>query len=199
MTLLRLTLVILATAWLAACSNGVVSSANLRANRDVAVTRLPSLVITSVEIRVPRTLVVSEMESYRPKADIVWRDEPAGDRYNQIKAIFQEAVAHRAGSLHGNMPVVAMIEVQRFHALTQRTRYSVEGLHAISFTLSLRNAVTGDVVVPTHAIRADLRAYGGERALAAERRGLSQRVRIVEHLSRVIESQLTGRHYTPPA
>ena len=36
--------------------------------------------VAEVKIVVPQTLRVSEANSYRPNADIVWRGDPPGDR-----------------------------------------------------------------------------------------------------------------------
>ncbi|MEZ5686808.1 MAG: DUF6778 family protein [Paracoccaceae bacterium] len=59
-------------------------------------------------VSVPNTLTVSENESvYVPKADIVWVEEPAGDRRAQVKAIFEEGISAGASGLRGATPVRA--------------------------------------------------------------------------------------------
>ena len=47
--------------------------------------------IAAFDVLAPRTLEVSEANLYYPIADIVWRGDPFGDRYEQIEAIFDAA------------------------------------------------------------------------------------------------------------
>ena len=193
-------LVLLAFAGLSACSSGMTTVMKFAPDTDppMDVTRLPSLYVTSLNVTVPRTLSVSEGTGYLPSADIVWRGENYGDRYAQIQAIFEDGFGKSTDEIKGNLPIVVNVEVLRFHALTERTRYSVGGVHSISFNLEVLNAETDDIIVPEYPVHANLRGYGGSEALAADRVGLTQRVRIVEHLSNVIQSQLTGNAYIPP-
>lgn len=87
--------------------------------------------VAQINVIVPRTLQVSEANSYKPRGDIVWRGDLPGDRHAQVKAIFEEALARGANGVNGSVPVVLDIEVTRFHALTEKTRYSVGGVHEI--------------------------------------------------------------------
>lgn len=146
--------------------------------------------VTALTVSVPQSLKVSEANVYYPAGDIVWRGEPRGDRHAQVGAIFEESLRAASTGLTGGRDVTAEIQVKRFHALTEKTRYSVGGVHAIRFDLTLRDAQTGVVIDGPREIRADLKAYGGERALAAEAQGLTQRVRITRHLANVIASEL---------
>lgn len=41
-------------------------------------------------------------------------------------------------------------------------------------------------------IKADLEAFGGQKAIRAEAQGLTQKVRITSHLAHVIQTQLTS-------
>ena len=66
----------------------------------------PSYDVRTVNIDVPRTLVVSEANSYFPRGDIVWRGDPPGDRYEQIASIFEEGFARGTADVKGEVPVV---------------------------------------------------------------------------------------------
>lgn len=193
-------LIISGAIWLSACSGGapLVFNASPQTKPTAQVTRLPSLYVTSLNVSVPRNLIVSEQNGYRPTADIVWRGETYGDRYEQVRSIFEEGMGQSVDQLKGNLPITVNIEVTRFHALTEKTRYLTGGVHSISFNLTVLNAETGDVIVPAYEVHADIRGYGGKEALRAESLGQTQRVRIVEHLSNVISSHLSGVQYKPP-
>ncbi|MEM1351166.1 MAG: DUF6778 family protein [Pseudomonadota bacterium] len=151
-----------------------------------------SLRVQAVNVSVPKTLLISEANSYYPRGDIVWRGDPPGNRHDQIKAIFETAAARAAKRLPGDQAVIVDIEVERFHALTEKTRYTVGGVHSIRFKLSLRDAETGVSLGSPQTVKADLKGYGGQRALDADRQGLTQKVRITDHLASVIFAQLGG-------
>ncbi|MFX0544629.1 DUF6778 family protein [Roseovarius sp. S1116L3] len=146
--------------------------------------------IQSVRVNVPRTLKVSEANRYYPGGDIVWRGDPMGDRYAQVGAIFEEAMTRGTKDMKNGIPAVLDIEVQRFHALTEKTRYTIGGVHALTFTVTLRDPATGQALTPTRQIRADLKGYGGNEAIRAEQRGETQKVRITAHLAKVIRQEL---------
>jgi len=148
--------------------------------------------VTSVDVRVPQTLTVSESNGYAPDADIVWRGEPFGNRYEQVDAIITEAAELGSQALRGATPVTLVITMQTFHALTERTRYTLEsaGVHNISFSAQIFDARTGDPITEMDMIQADLIGYTGREAIAAEARGETQRVRIVAHVRNVIAGWL---------
>ena len=147
--------------------------------------------VESVTVRVPRSLTVSEANRYLPSGDIVWRDDPIGDRHAQVATIFYDSMKRGTAALDGETPVALDIEVARFHALTEKARYTVGGVHNINFTLTLRHAETGVILGEPRSIRADLDAFGGKQALAADARGQTQKVRISDHLAEVIRQELT--------
>lgn len=147
--------------------------------------------VNSVEIIVPQTLLVSEENRYYPKGDIVWREDPIGDRHAQVKAIFEEGIGRGAASLKGAKSVDLQIQVLRFHALSQKARYSVGGVHSITFIVSLKDPQTGELLAEPKTVRADLNGYGGEDALAADAAGLTQKFRITNHLANVIVTELS--------
>jgi len=147
--------------------------------------------IRNVTIRVPDSLKVSEQNLYYPSGDIVWRGDPPGDRRLQVKAIFEEGIGRGTATLSGPATVDLDVEVLRFHALTQKARYSIGGVHSIKFAVTLMDPDTGEPVVPSRIVQADLEAYGGEEAIQAEEQGFTQKYRITNHLANVIVTELS--------
>ena len=148
--------------------------------------------VEAVRVHVSPDLVVSERNSYYPGVDIVWREDPPGNRYQQVKDIFELAFARGSQGLEGSRPIELHVDVRRFHALTEKARFTVGGVHAITFALQKRDAITGGPVGEVKVIRADLKAYGGQTALVAMRLGQTQKVRITDHLEDVIRAELTS-------
>lgn len=146
--------------------------------------------IAKVNVRVPRTLTVSEANRYLPQGDIVWREDPLGDRHAQVQAIVQAAMEAGVRPLQGAVAAELDVEVLRFHALTQKARYTTGGVHAIAFTMVLRDAETGEALTQVREIEADLTAYGGRRALVAIAEGQTQKVRITGFLAKVIQQEI---------
>jgi len=178
---------------LSACAS--VDTATRNAPLDHTATEMaapaPSFSLAGFDVNVPLSLKVSEANSYYPGGDIVWRGDVYGNRYAQVTALFEDAVQLGGGSLDGAMPVVVEIEVQRFHALTEKTRYSVGGIHSIEFTMTIRDPLTGAVIRGPREIKADLVGYGGSKALQAEARGLTQKYRITQHLAKVVRDEMS--------
>ncbi len=159
----------------------------------------PSYALEGFTVSVPQTLKVSEANLYYPNGDIVWRGEARGNRYQQVQAIFEEGVRLGAGPLNGAMPVQVEIEVTRFHALTEKTRYSVGGVHSIEFIMTIVDPETGTVLRGPKPIQAHLLGYGGQKAIEAENRGLTQKYRITQHLAHVVRKELTtAEGFVPP-
>ncbi|WP_245848373.1 DUF6778 family protein [Actibacterium ureilyticum] len=144
--------------------------------------------VVDVDVRVPETLTVSEANTYAPRADIVWRGEPRGNRYEQVDRIMTEAATAGVRDLRGSRPVRLVIVMSTFHALTERARYGLDhtGVHNIRFAAQIFDARTGAPLTPTDAIDADLIGYVGDDAIEAEARGETQRVRIVKHVTETI-------------
>ena len=146
----------------------------------------------SIRFAVPDDMTVSEANSYYPIADIVWRGDPLGNRSEQISSIFQTAIMSAGEGLTVSVPVTVDVTLVRFHSLTERTRYSVGGVHSIKFDLTIRSAATGEILEPTRRINGDFAALGGYAALAADNEGQTQKVRITTHLTNLFYSELTG-------
>lgn len=148
--------------------------------------------VTKVNVVVPETLTVSEANGIKPRADIVWREDAYGDRHAQVKAIMEAGLKRGAKALSGQRPVVLDVQVVRFHAQTERVRYSsLPSEHEIEFMLTVRDANTGEVLVPSHMVNATFHAYGGDEAVAADRAGITQKQRISGHLAGVIAAELS--------
>lgn len=175
-----------------ACTTTDVASRNVPFEApQIAATAMP-VKVESFQVRVPQSLRVSEANTYYPSGDIVWRGDPMGNRHQQIKAIFDQSIMAGVKGTDGVVPVIMDIEVTRFHALTEKARYTVGGVHSIEFKLSFLNPETRQPVAPTRMIKADLKAFGGARAIHAEQNGVTQKLRITSHLVSVIRNELGG-------
>ncbi len=151
--------------------------------------------VVQLVIDVPRDLSVSEANGLKPRADIVWREDPAGDRHAQVEAIFQEALAPVLTPETGSIPVIVRIEVTKFHAVTERARYTIGGEHEIEFMLTVFDAESGMSISGPRPVDLTFRAHGGQAAIDAEAQGITQRVRITERLVNWAASEFPA----PPA
>jgi hypothetical protein len=156
-----------------------------------------SMTVTEVNVRVPRNLKVSEANSYYPRADIVWRGDPIGDRYTQIENIFKTAFVSGTKDMNGAAGVILDVEIVRFHSVTEKTRFSVGGVHNMHFRLTVRSATTGLALAPARDIEANLPAFGGSQAMDADRRGQTQKVRVTGYLAQVIRQELEKPSVAP--
>ena len=166
------------------------NGSNPQAYRSVGSVAGSDMSITKVTVRVPRTLKASEANRYIPQGDIVWREDPLGNRHAQVQAIVQNALESGVRPLSGPVQAELDVEVLRFHALTQKARYTTGGVHSISFTMVLRDAQTGEALTEVREIEADLTAFGGRRALVAIAEGNTQKVRITGFLAKVIQQEI---------
>ena len=148
--------------------------------------------VVAVNVDVPRALDVSERNGYYPTADIVWRGDPIGDRHEQIEQIFLTAADQAAANLGGARDVTLMIELVRFHGVTERTRYSVGGVYNMEFNMTVLDAETGAVVEPERFLVADLPAPGGQAAIQLEQSGQTEKVRVLEYLTFFLHQELSG-------
>jgi len=133
-------------------------------------------------VTVPRALTVSESDVITPIADIVWREDPEGDRYQQVEGLLRDALRPVTADLTGATPVRIMLEVTRFHALSDRARYTIGGTHEIGFLFSVIHRDTGEVLLGPEPVMLELAALGGRQAMEAVAAGQTQRVRITDHL-----------------
>jgi hypothetical protein len=149
--------------------------------------------LASLVVNVPRSLTVSEdAHLLKPRADIVWRGDPPGDRYVQIEGILRGALEGQLAQMGGSVPVEVQIDVTRFHAQTERVRYTVGGQHEIEFFVTVRHAETGAILSGPRHVDLTFRAYGGQAAIEAEARGETQRVRITQRVAGWAQSEFVG-------
>ncbi len=199
------TLIFMAAAFgLSACGGGTIVSQQLTepgrltvASKTPAEAMLPKYDVQAVRVTVPRTLRVSEANMYYPLADIVWRGDPMGDRYAQVKAVIEEGLDRGVQGMHSGPRAVIDIQLTRFHSLTEKTRFTFGGVHSVKFILTVRDAATGAVLEGPRHVVADVKASGGTRALHEDMVGRTMKVVITEHLAEVIRHELSTRTPAP--
>jgi hypothetical protein len=152
--------------------------------------------VTAVEVTVPSTLRVSEANLFYPDADVVWRGEPQGDRLAQVKAIVEEGLAAGVVDMKKGPKAVLAVQLERFHALTEKVRFSVGGVHDVVFVLTVREVGTGTILEGPRRIEVPIRASGGEKAIAEDAAGRTQRVVIVEGVAEAIRRELSAKPVT---
>lgn len=167
--------------------SGCVSTADVSRNAGLSLGPVIDVPVQNwqfagLQVTVPQSLSVSEANGIKPRADIVWREDPIGDRYAQVASLMQGALEPAFAGMQGAVPVQIDIEVTRFHALTERARYTIGGEHEIEFVLTVRHAETGQLLSGPRDVVLEFRAYGGQQALDAEAQGITQAVRITQHL-----------------
>ena len=185
----RSTLVGLSALMLSACVGG--------GKFETAYTPVPANLAKSwrlaeVRVSVPKTLVVSEAKTLLPRADIVWREDPLGDRHAQVGKIIQTAVLKGAQGLRGSRPVIIDITVTRFHALTYEAELANSdwGVHNVDFIARVLDARTGEVLLPAEKIRAETPAWSGAKMREARRKGITQKSMITNHVAATIAGWL---------
>lgn len=148
------------------------------------------LEVGDITVNVSKELRVSEAELYYPVADIVWRGDERGDRYQQVGAIFADSARVATQDLKGGTKANVEIDVLRFHSVTDKARYTVGGNHSISFMMSVTDPETGLNLMAPRKIKTDLVAYGGQAAIEADARGETQKKRVSQHIAAVIRKEL---------
>lgn len=152
----------------------------------------PAYAVKAVYVAVPSNLIVSEANSYKPAADIVWHGDPHGDRHAQVKTIVDAAMTRATQGMTQGRAVVLDVVVRKFHALTDKTRNSIGGKHELHYTLVVRDAVTGEILNKSN-INATVRAAGGATARAEEAIGRTQKVVVTEALMASLQKQMTAK------
>lgn len=148
--------------------------------------------LADVQVDVPETLRVSEAKVILPVADIVWREDPPGDRRAQVARIMADATRAGAAGLKGSRPVTIALRMKRFHALTfeAERKLNFSGVHDIVFIATVNDAATGEVLAGPDVIEASLPALSGDEMIQARLRGESQKSQISAHVTRVIAGWL---------
>ena len=150
--------------------------------------------VADVQVVVPESLKVSEQKSLLPNADIVWREDPPGDRHAQVAEILRNAAVLGSRSLNGSRAVRLELTVSRFHALTfeAERRLSNAGVHNIDFAAQVVDARTGAILAGPTFIEAALPALSGVTMVEARARGETQKSQITAHLRNVIAGWLSA-------
>ncbi len=185
----------LALLLLAGCSGGLISGG--KTVPPVDVTQLPPMRVELFSVVVPETLTVSEENSYKPKSDIVWRGDPYGPRYAQVKAIFEAGIRDGVKDLSGSVPVNLHIVVQRFHSQTQKVRYTFGGQYEIEYDLQVSDARSGAILIPAYRVYAIEDAPGGSDAIVADDEGRTEKADNIALIAASIRTQLTGVEWSP--
>jgi hypothetical protein len=156
-------------------------------DQPIAASRSSGWRVADVRVAVPETLTISEAASLVPRADIVWREDPLGDRRAQVAKIMRDAIARGASGLRGSQRVYLDITMIRFHALTfeAETRLSNAGVHNIDFIASVVDAASSAVLAGPVEVEASLPALSGDQMRAARARGETQKSQISAHVARV--------------
>ena len=102
----------------------------------------------------------------------------------------EQAIFTGAAQVSGNTDVIMSVRVNQFHAITQKARDVVGGRHNVQFDYVLLDAVTGQPVSEVNSINLKFKALGGRKALVAEMRGDTQKVRITRHVAAAVYEQL---------
>jgi hypothetical protein len=184
----RTALLGLSTLLLSACVGGTFETAYQPVPADVS----SAWRLSEVRVLVPQSLKVSEAKQILPSADIVWREDPMGDRHEQVGKIMQAAVLRGAQGLRGTRPVIIDITVTRFHALTFEAELSNNdwGVHNVDFTAQVLDARTGEVILAPTAIRAETPAWSGAQMKAARAKGITQKSMITNHVAATVAGWL---------
>jgi len=159
---------------------------------NATATAHPPYKVEQLNVTVPEKLTVSEANVFVPIADIVWREDPMGDRKQQVEKIMSDGIVAGVSKGTEGRPVIMNVRLTRFHALSEKTRYTIGGRHNIHFDYVLRDAKTGAPVTEVKHVNASIKGFGGARAMAAMARGQTQKVRIEKHLADVMYNEMSG-------
>jgi hypothetical protein len=196
----RAALMLATAALLSACAGGDLVSRNapfqsslLNAQEGEAhapVPLNPSYRVVDVKVDVPASLTTSEQNGIKPRVDILWQEDPVGDRHAQVRELMTAALEEGVSSVNGSRDVVLEVVMTRFHALTKRTRYSIGGEHEVWMYVAVRDAKTGELLEPARRVGFDHRV-SAEQALENDAKGLNQRLEITALVKDMIRHELT--------
>ncbi|MEL6236638.1 MAG: DUF6778 family protein [Pseudomonadota bacterium] len=187
----RLLLSLTAVAMLAGCAAMRLDSTTFTSGVATPADTVQSWTVATVNVVVPDTLTVSEDPDVRfPGTDIVWWEDPQGDRRAQVDALLTDAVDAAVADLTGPVAVNLTVTLRKFHALTPRARASGSlGWHDVLLDLRLTDA-NGAVIAEETGVKADLKALQGSDAARAVEEGRTQRSRISGRVTDVIRAWL---------
>lgn len=91
----------------AGCSVPETATRNAPLETPSVTVAAPANAIQEIRANVPKSLRVSEANRHLPGGDIIWREDPAGDRHAQVKAIFEAAMRQGVNAMQpGHVPAV---------------------------------------------------------------------------------------------
>lgn len=147
--------------------------------------------VTDVQVQVPDSLTVSEVNSFAPDADIVWHGDPPGDRRSQVAEILKTGIEGGSSTLRGKRPVTIVAALQNFHGVTPMSvTRAPAAVHNIAYQIQVFDSETGDAITDSTFIQADLEAFTGAAAVVATQQGQTQKVRVTNHLTAVTRGWL---------
>ena len=91
---------------------------------------------------------------------------PAPGSYAQFGAILLAAATDANTPMVQGRPVTITLTLTKFHALTEKTRYTVGGVHSMHFLMTVRDVETRAILQGPRLIVADVHGAGGARAMA---------------------------------
>lgn len=149
-----------------------------------------SYTVRDVHVVVPQSLTVSEANTIKPRADIVWRGDQGPDRHEQLRVLFEEAAAG-AEALRGDVPVNVEVELIRFHGLTQYTRYNFRGDYDILARITVTDAKTGAILEAPHEVHMLLPAMSPAQVVETESQGYTERMFVQDFLRDALTAELS--------
>ncbi len=142
--------------------------------------------VVSVDVVVPETLSISNANNLAPDADIVWHGDPEGDRREQVAQVLEAGILRGSSSLRGGVPVHIVVILEQFHALSPRARrIAPSAVHNIRYTIRVFDNRNGGSLTAPVVVDADIEAFVGAQATAANAAGQTQKVRIINHIAAV--------------
>ncbi len=144
--------------------------------------------ISSVTVNVPAALIVSADNALNPSADIVWWEGNKAYGKDRVDEIVTQAAQAAAAKTSGSRSVRLAITIARFHGITPRAaaRLQISGVHNVQFIAQVFDASTGAALTSAERLHADVPALHGEELNNANRRGLTDRVRVTNAISSAI-------------
>jgi hypothetical protein len=172
MRLIRFLIVLFGLVGLAACgtpTGPVSNNVSGWSLQDVNITFGPDI---------SRTASGSEYSS-----NFVWEGDGDGNRKKLVIALFEDAMQDIGReAMTGNRAVAMNVQINRFHALKNWSRWFCCGEHNIRADLSVTDADSGQVLAEGEDIYLGRIALGGVPGLVAVAAGRDQRVRIRESI-----------------
>ncbi|QPM89433.1 DUF6778 family protein [Pseudooceanicola algae] len=148
--------------------------------------------VTKFAVRVPRSLSVSESDTYHPSTDILWEEDPLGDRHAQVQTIVADAATSAFKVSEGGRPAHVGMEVRYFHALTDRTQATTGGWLTVTLDMTISDPYTSELLEPVYQLKTQIPGYGGQEAIDAIHRGETQKYRISRHLTQALQVDVLG-------